>query len=471
MTLTPKQAVAAEALKRVTNLLLFGGAGSGKTHFAILSQVLVASTTNARCLTTRRYATDVRASIWNITLPNVLRGLGFTAGSDYRTNEQQMTISFPSGGALALAGLDDKERVDKILGQEYAFIYVNECQDVPWQTVNILKTRLRQIVAGFDNRFLADLNPTTDAHWSYKLWIDKVHPETREPIKRPDDYAFVQLNPGDNADNLPASYIEELGNLVGNARQRFFVGEFQNTSGLRVFAPAGLYDWPQFVEWASTRQGILKFTAGLDLGYQDADAFAIFCYVPNEPEIWLIHEHKARRETMEELVAAIRAGMAWVRANVPARDHSLQIHSETATLRYGHEGDEKKTFSDLAQVYGLPVVKAYKRDKKLGIELLQDAVNSGRLKVPRGGPFHDETEQTIWTREVDGTIVRKIDDEAYHPDMADAVLYPLRELWTYGDEAHKSLPPPPPSPDPLPVTEQILNERFGNYLDRSSEVW
>ena len=441
MDLTPKQTEAGELLAKVTNLLLFGAAGSGKTFFAITAQCAVASTTDARCLTTRRYATDVRASIWNQTLPNVLRAHGFRLGQDYKLNEQQMTVTFPSGGQIALAGLDDKERVDKILGQEYAFIYINECQDVPWATVNILKTRLRQVVQGFKSKFVADLNPTTDAHWSYRLWLDGVHPETREPIKRPQDYAFLQMNTIDNADNLDASYIEELGNLVGNARQRFFLGEFQSTTGLRVFQPKALYEWPEFVQWAESRQGSLRFTAGLDLGYQDADAFVIFAYVPSEPDVWLIFEHKARRETMDELVTAIREGMTWVRHNVPARDHSMQIYAETATLRYGHEGDEKKSWSMLSEVYGLPVQRAYKRDKKLGIELLQDVVNSGKLHVPRGGPFNDETEQVIWTREIDGTIVRKIDDDAYHPDLMDAVLYPFRELWSYGDEVHKSLPP------------------------------
>lgn len=472
MPLTDKQREAAKAVQDHTNILLYGGSGSGKTHFAVTLSAMVCSMTDARTLIARRYATDVRASVWNITIPKVLRDLGFVLGQDYKTNEQQMTVTFQSGGSIVLAGLDDKERVDKILGQEYAMIYINECQDVPWPTVNILKTRLRQTVAGFSNRFLADLNPTTDAHWSYKLWHLHTHPETKQPLAHPEDYAYVQMNPGDNAVNLPASYIEELSNLVGNSRQRFFEGNFQNTSGLRVFNPKSLYDWPEFEAWAATRQGILKFTAGLDLGYQDADAFAIFAYTEQEKDVWLIYEHKARRETLEELVTAIRHGLAWVRQNVRARDHYIRIYAETATLRYGHEGDEKKTASMLSEVYGLPIERAYKRDKKLGIELLQDVVNSGSLHIPKGGPFHEETEQTIWTREIDGTIVRKIDDEAFHPDMMDAVLYPFRELWSYAGEEHRQLPPGPPPP-PEPTANQAHFDRFlSSVAGRDgSDVW
>lgn len=471
MTLTPKQTEAAGIITKVKNLLLYGGSRSGKTFFVVSFIVATCLMTNARCLVTRRYATDVRASIWNQTLPEVLRAFDLRIGQDFRFNEQQMTCTMPSGGQIALAGLDDRERVDKVLGQEYAVIYVNECQDVPWATVNILKTRLSQRVDGFDNRFVCDLNPTSDAHWSAKLWLQGIHPETREPIRHPEHYGWLQMNPYDNAANLPETYLDDLSGLVGNARQRFFLGEFQSTTGLRVFSPAGLYSWPEFVEWTMGREPVLQFTAGLDLGYQDADAFVILCHAPDDPEVWIIYEHKARRESLDELVTAIRDGMAWVRHNVPARDHNLRIYSETATLRYGHEGDDKKSASMLREMYGLPIERAYKRDKKLGIELLQDAVNAGRLRIPKHGPFADECEQVVWTRETDGTIVRKIDDETYHPDMMDAVLYPLRELWSYGDDVHKGLPPPPPpSPDP-PTINEIQDARWLNWADRSQEVW
>jgi len=473
MRLTTKQSEAFALFKKHRNVLLFGGSRSGKT-FATVDYLVHAAYKHEgiRILIARRYATDVRASIWGQTLLAVLKARGFELGVDYTLNQSTMTCSFTGGGEIILAGLDDRERVDKILGQEFAAIYVNESQDVPWATVNVLKTRLSQFITGWVNRFICDLNPTSTGHWTYKLWFDNVHPESRSALPHPESYGALQMNPTDNSDNLPQGYIEnELAGLVGNARQRFYLGEYTNTTGLRVFQPKALYEWPEFVQWAESRQGSLRFTAGLDLGYQDADAFVIFAYVPSEPDVWLIFEHKARRETMDELVTAIREGMTWVRHNVPARDHSMQIYAETATLRYGHEGDEKKSWSMLSEVYGLPVQRAYKRDKKLGIELLQDVVNSGKLHVPRGGPFHDETEQVIWTREIDGTIVRKIDDDAYHPDLMDAVLYPFRELWSYGDEVHKSLPPPPPSPEPPSPTQAVLDQRFGNYLDRSSEVW
>jgi len=468
--LTARQKQAARLLKGVKNALLYGGSRSGKTFVTIDGCCLWAySFEGLRILICRRYAVDIRASIWAITIPEILRQHGFVAGQDYTINQQDMTIRFNGGGMIICAGLDDKERVDKVLGQEYAVIYINESQDIPWSTVNTLKTRLSQNIPGFQNRFVCDLNPTTDAHWTYKLFFQNVHPETKDPLNAA-LYGRLQMNAVDNVENLPEGYIDEqLGSLVGNARQRFLLGEYQSSDGLRVFSPKSIYEWPEFEQWLSTRQNIVKFTAGLDLGYNDADAFVILAHVPDEPEVWLIFEHKARRQSLQELANAMRGGLAWLRANVPARDHSCPIYAETATIRYGHEGDNKKTSQQLAEMFGFDIHPAYKRDKKLGIEQLQDTVNSGRFHIPRLGPFMEETENTIWTRNTSGTIERIIDDEAYHPDLMDAILYPMREIWTYAGDEHKRLPDPPPPPPAPSETEQVLNERFAEAF--GSDNW
>ena len=81
---------------------------------------------------------------------------------------------------------------------------------------------------------------------------------------------------------------------------------------------------------------------------------------------------------------------------------------------------------------------AYKRDKQLGIELLQDEVNTpGKLHIKAGGHFDAEAKKIIWTRDPNGVILRLIDDSSFHPDMMDAILYPFRFLWSYGGEGLK----------------------------------
>jgi hypothetical protein len=109
---------------------------------------------------------------------------------------------------------------------------------------------------------------------------------------------------------------------------------------------------------------------------------------------------------------------------------------DTATVRGGHEGDVKKNWSELGTLYGLTNLRAaYKRDKMLGIEILVDDIAEGRLHIPGGGPFANETEKTIWTENEREEIERIINDDIYHPDMMDALLYPYRYLCSYGNSA------------------------------------
>jgi hypothetical protein len=84
-------------------------------------------------------------------------------------------------------------------------------------------------------------------------------------------------------------------------------------------------------------------------------------------------------------------------------------------------------------MYGLPVTAAYKRDKKLSIDFLVTEVDSVYFHIPNGGAFHDETDQTVFRKHDDGTIERKINDDIYHPDMMDAIIYCYNFLMSYGN--------------------------------------
>lgn len=74
------------------------------------------------------------------------------------------------------------------------------------------------------------MNPPTKRHWSYKLFIKKIDPDSKNDklIPNPKEYNFLQMNPYDNAENLPETYLKILDNLTGKQRERFLSGEFTN---------------------------------------------------------------------------------------------------------------------------------------------------------------------------------------------------------------------------------------------------
>lgn len=174
----------------------------------------------------------------------------------------------------------------------------------------------------------------------------------------------------------------------------------------------------------------VRITGGLDFGFDDADAFAFILHIEGRPQNYLIHEYKARRTGTKELTDAIKAAMELLKASpIYGRFgeawRQCLIYADTGALG-------KKITYDLNQQYGLPIMAAYKHDKKLGVELLQDKVKRGMFKVREGSIFADEALKTIFARDGEDRLTREIDDTTYHPDLLDAVLYAERAIDLFG---------------------------------------
>src|SRR5690606_20481945 len=112
--------------------------------------------------------------------------------------EQDGVFVFANGSEVWCSGLDDKERVDKVLGKEYATIYENEASELSYDAHTTLMTRLAQSVeakvgspGALPLRNYIDLNPTTQSHWTYKLFVQGVEPEGKRPVRREDYQYFV----------------------------------------------------------------------------------------------------------------------------------------------------------------------------------------------------------------------------------------------------------------------------------------
>jgi phage terminase large subunit-like protein len=208
------------------HLLLYGGSRSGKS-FALccILAVRALKSPGSRHAVIRRYFNAVRASIGLDTLPKAL-GLRFP-GVAYRYHRSEGLFRFPNGSEIWLIGLDDETRAEKILGQEFSTIYFNECSELDYPSVLTALTRLAQRAPGLLNRAFYDCNPPGRGHWTYRLFVEKVDPAERRALISPENYLALQLNPGDNRENLPPGYIENtLANLPESRKQRFLRGEW-----------------------------------------------------------------------------------------------------------------------------------------------------------------------------------------------------------------------------------------------------
>lgn len=225
ISLTPRQLEAADLLVSARHVLLYGGARSGKTFIAVMKLLQRAYRNPGSRLAVFRFRFNhLRASVWLDTLPKVARLTGVRV-EDRRQDGYALVHSQKGTSEIWFGGLDDRERTEKILGQEFSLLYFNEVSQIPYSSVTMALTRLAQR-CGAPLRAWYDCNPPSTGHWSHKLFIEHRDPVSKASLPNPDDYRALAMNPRDNLPNLPADYLRGLEALPERQRRRFLEGRF-----------------------------------------------------------------------------------------------------------------------------------------------------------------------------------------------------------------------------------------------------
>ncbi len=243
--LTAKQDEAIDLIaSRAMYILLYGGSRSAKT-FAFIRTIVwrAIAVKNSRHAILRLRFNRVKISIVLDTFPKVMK-LCFP-DCPYHLDKQDWYVKFPNGSEIWFGGLDDKERTDKILGNEYATIFVNEASQVSYDSFTTLETRLAQSctyerdgkVHELRLKMFLDENPPVKGHWTYKLFMDHKEPTTKDKLPNSEDYTSLLMNPVDNLENLPDTYIKILERLPKRKKDRFYYGKFGDETENALWTP------------------------------------------------------------------------------------------------------------------------------------------------------------------------------------------------------------------------------------------
>ncbi len=230
--LNDKQKQLRALAKAKRRIMAEGGSRSGKT-FEIVRQIIIRA---IKCPSAhflcRNTGTSAYRSLWRKTLPDVLKICFpemFALLVEELKAESIKTLYIPckDGGysTIEVVGLDNKERVDKILGTECSTLYFNEASEMKWATISTLLTRLAEN-SDLKNKAYFDCNPPMKSHWSYLVFHLGLNPDDKSEklanFER--DYGYIQINPEDNLANISEDYIETLKALPKAQRERFLHG-------------------------------------------------------------------------------------------------------------------------------------------------------------------------------------------------------------------------------------------------------
>lgn len=276
IVLTDKQEEARRMMmeeNHYTSILLDGGSRAGKSWIIIIVIILYCMNFKGlRVLISRRTFNEGKKILWMQTFIPILRKMKI----DYSENKTDYIVKIGES-EIWLGGLDDKDRIDKILGSEYGIIFLNEAVNISMSSRDVVLTRLAQNIEGFNNFIIYDCNPHQPTHYLYKEFYLQKDP-TRAKLK------FL---PQDNSENINKRYIENvLMKLPKDKRKRFLEGEWS-------YLPGAVYSNVFEINRINCDKNIYNYddiTVGIDWGLYTACTIWGVKLTSDKIQMYCLHE-------------------------------------------------------------------------------------------------------------------------------------------------------------------------------------
>jgi phage terminase large subunit-like protein len=413
--LTEKQVEGNRMLgSKLRHVLLAGGSRSGKTFVLCRAIVIRAIRAPGSTHVIFRYRFNhLKESIINGTMPKVME-LCFPEVS-YSIDKTDWFMRLPNDSRVLFGGLDDKERTEKILGQEHATIYLNECSQITYDARNKAMTRLAQKALmtkahpSEPDQFLPlkayyDENPPTVGHWTYRMFVKKLEPKSGELLSRPENYGWLLMNPMHNMANLPEEYIQELEALPMKDRLRFLEGKFLAETEGALWTMDMLDQGRRTLEQIPTMQ---RVTVNVDpsgaAGKADYRSDEIGITVTGCDHVgngYLLADYSGRYSPDEWARVAVRAYKTWGADRIVAEKNFGGAMVES-TIRTADKHAPIKLVSASRGKYqrAEPVAALYEQNKIFHVggfpELEEQLCNFSQAGY-QGGSSPDRADSAIW---------------------------------------------------------------------------
>jgi len=375
-----------DEINKSEDFLIYGGAGSSKT-WTILKIVFVRAMLwpGSRHICLRQRFEHVKTTLWP-SAKELMNAEWPGLWDQCETNRSGGSWSIRiNDSEILFGGLDDKERVEKHLGAEYATVYINEASEIQDESaVNLISSRLRQNIPG-RHLLLVDENPPSKKHWSYKRYIlDEVQGR-----------GCFKINPIDVKENLPESYIRRLESLPDRLRQRFLHGEFT------VDVEGALWSWDMLEGIKTDLDDFRRVVVGVDpavTSNADSDETGIVVIgQTSDDQAHVIADYSGRYKPSEwaqkvadaydmhyadAVVAEVNQGGDLVESNLKNHHVGMNVKQVRAT-RGKHIRAE-------------PVASLYEQNKVTHARGLDDLEGQMLEWVPGVGPSPDRVDALVW---------------------------------------------------------------------------
>jgi len=261
-------------------LVLYGGAGSGKSVFAA-QKILVRILTEQphRFLVVRKVARTLRFSVFSL-FQDIIAQWNLTPL--FKVNKSDMTITCMNGNQILFAGLDDVEKLKSIAN--ITGIWIEEASELEQKDFQQLDLRLRGPTKHY-KQIILTFNPISALHWLKKVFFD---------FKK-DNATIVKSTYKDNKfiDPEYVKVLEDLKNQDETYYKIYALGEW-GVLGNLVYTNYVIEEIPL----DDDRYNAIYY--GLDFGYNDPSALIKIGW--KDSEIYVLDEIYERHLTNTELI-------------------------------------------------------------------------------------------------------------------------------------------------------------------------
>lgn len=321
--------------------------------------------------------------------------------------EAELCLALPNGSRVYLAGAQHEAEIEKFRGLPLGVVVVDEAQLLPGYLKKLIDEVLAPALMDYNGAMALVGTPgpvpvgyfyecCQSPAWAHHAWTVFDNPH-------------ILRKSGKTPQALLDEELARRGVTVNDAviRREFFAEWSVDTNAL-VF---------RFDAKTNARAPLSheNHVVGIDLGFDDADAIAVLGWSRDSDKLDLVYEWVGAKQTISKLMAQVQ--------KVYDTFAPLAVVADTGGLG-------KKIAEELMERTGIPIEAAEKERKLEHIELLNDALRTGRLFAPADSRFAQDCMLVEWDKS--NPEKPKISDR-FHSDVCDAVLYAFRRslAWLY----------------------------------------
>lgn len=276
-------------------LILYGGAGSGKSHWTCEKLLIrILNENNHRILVMRKVARTSRRSTFQLFIDYIYK---WKVNNLFNITRTEMNIMCANGNGLYFAGMSGEEEREKIKSIEgITSIWLEEASEFNLKDFQEIERRLRGKSSNY-KQIILTYNPISILNWTQKEFIDGIPtPPLNKIIHEPDrKMTILRTNYEANLRFLDKEYIEMLEGYSGNARTVYTLGEYG------ILEHSVYSNWDIVDEFPETDKEIY----GLDFGYVHPNAL-VRCYLRENDLYWDEMIYK-RKQTIPDLIEDMEA--------------------------------------------------------------------------------------------------------------------------------------------------------------------